>query len=296
MELRAFLVTARALRVGPVGVEEGLVRRFEAGDPIRRFLSALTIAVLASGCAVSPGPAASAGQATSPTQTAMASPAAELRLVAIGDSIAAGGRCECRPYPGVYGTLAAEALGQPVRVRNLAVNGATSGDLLHALRQSDPMQSAIRGADLITLTIGINDISGCGAESDGACYETAIAGLATNLEAVFTEIDALQGAHLHLLRATAYYNFVIGKPEAEQLGPSFQAFYAEQLTALNATICGAVDAHGGLCVELLTAFNGPAGDQDAAPLLVSDHAHPSSMGHETIAQQIAAAGYAPLRP
>jgi lysophospholipase L1-like esterase len=270
-------------------------------DPIRPFLSALLVAVVASGCAMSPGTDASAHQSATPMPTATTEPATpepgpELRLVAIGDSIPAGGRCECLAYPGVFGKLAAEALGQPVRVQNLAVNGATSGDLLHDLAISRPLQSAIRAADVITITIGINDINICGGESDAGCYEGGIAGARTNLEALLTEIDALVADHPHMLRATAYYNFNIGRPGTDELGPSFQAFYAEQLAALNSTICTAVVAHGGLCVELLTAFNGPGGDQDAAALLVDDHQHPSRMGHETIASEIAGAGYAPLRP
>lgn len=256
----------------------------------------LVIAVLVSGCAVSPGSTVSSDQATSPTQTEAASPAEYLRLVAIGDSIAASQRCECARYPDVYGPLAAKALGQPVAVQNRAVNGATSGDLLETLDSSPILRSLIEEADIITIAIGINDINPCGAETDRACYDSAIAGLQSNLEALLGQIDTLQGDHPHILRATAYYNVKIGDPGAAQFGPSFQAFYAEQLASLNAAICEAVAAHDGLCVELLTAFNGPAGDQDAAPLLVDDHVHPSREGHQVIAQAIAASGYAPLGP
>lgn len=263
-----------------------------------RWVDALLVAVVATGCGMSPGTQASPDRST-PVLTATPEPATpagpELRLVAIGDSIAAGGRCDCLAYPGAFGKLVSEELGQPVRVQNLAVSGATSGDLLHEVRIAQPLQSAIRAADIITITIGINDINICGDEVDAGCFEDGIASAGTNLEALLTEIDALQADHPHMLRATGYYNFNIGKP-GDQFGPSFQVFYAEQLAALNATICAAMVAHGGLCVELLTAFNGPAGDQDAAALLVDDHEHPSAAGHEVIADEIAAAGYAQLRP
>lgn len=263
---------------------------------LRRFLSALTVALLASGCAASPGTTASSDQAPSPTQTEAASTAPALRLVAIGDSVAAAKKCECPRYPDVYGQLAAQALGQPVWVQNLAIAGTTSSDLLHALKSSRDLQSAIRDADIITITIGINDFGRCGAESDRTCYDSAIAGLKTNLQALLSQIDTLQGDRRHILRETAYYNASIGGQGATQSGPSFQAFYADQLASLNATICAAIAAHDGLCVELLTAFNGPAGDQDAAALLVDDHVHPSRTGHQLIAQAIAASGYAPLGP
>ena len=261
-----------------------------------RFLSALIVTMLVSGCATSPSSTASPEQVRSPTPTEAASHAPELRLVVIGDSTAAATLCECARFPDLYGQLAAQALGQPVRVQNLAVIRTTSSDLLDALEANPSLRTAIQEADIITITIGINDINPCGAETDRACYESAIAGLQTNLEALLAEIDTLQGDHPHTLRATAYYNFKIGNPAAAQLGPSFQAFYAEQLASLNGAICEAVAAHDGLCVDLLPAFNGPAGDQDAASLLVDDHIHPSREGHQVIAQAIDASGYAPLGP
>jgi lysophospholipase L1-like esterase len=278
---------------------------------IRRLLGALAAALLASGCAASTGSTPPSGQVTRPTQTETASPKREaaspspteaasttpsLHLVAIGDSIAGATLCRCPRYPEVYGKLAAESLGQPVRVENLAVVRATSADLLEAISSSSSMQSALGGADLITVTIGINDLRPCGTATDLGCYDSAIAGLKANLDAILGQVEALQGDHPHLLRVTAYYNSSIGNPQLAQLGPKFQTFYAEQLTALNSTICAAVTAHHGLCVELLVAFNGPAGDRDAAALLFSDHLHPSKTGNETIAQEIAATGYAPLSP
>lgn len=278
---------------------------------IRRLLGALAAALLASGCAASTGSSPPSDQVAQPTQTETASPNQEtaspsptdvasttpsLHLVAIGDSTAGATLCRCPRYPEVYGKLAAEALGQPVRVENLAVVRATSADLLEAIDSTSSMQSALRDADLITLTIGINDLRPCGTDTAAGCYDGAIAGLKANLEAILGQVEALQGDHPHVLRVTGYYNSSIGNPQLAQLGPSFQTFYAEQLTALNSTICAAVTAHHGLCVELLMAFNGPAGDRDAGALLFSDHVHPSKTGNETIAQAIAATGYAPLSP
>jgi lysophospholipase L1-like esterase len=262
---------------------------------VRAFVITLLLAMLASACAQSPGTSAGAAKQSATSGSESPEEVPQLRLVAVGDSIAAGGRCDCLAYPGAFGKLLGEVLSQPVRTQNLAVNGASSDDLLHDIRISQPIQSAVRAADVITITIGINDINVCGGESDAACYEAGIAAVGSNLDAVLTEIDELQADHPHMLRATGYYNFNIGKP-GDEYGPSFQAFYAEQLAALNSAICAAVVAHQGLCVELLTAFNGPTGDQDAAAVLVDDHEHPSAEGHEIIAEEIAAAGYAPLRP
>jgi lysophospholipase L1-like esterase len=216
--------------------------------------------------------------------------------VAVGDSIAASKLCQCARYPDYYSQLAAKGLGQPVRAQNMAVNGATSADLLYRLTNMPEYQTAIRGADLITITIGLNDVGSCTPGTERACYKAAIAGLKTNLEAILTQIDGLQGSHPHVLRETGYYNFFIGRTGAAQPDSSFLTFYAKQLASLSATICAAVAAHHGLCIELLTAFNGPAGDHDAGSLLADDHLHPSTEGHKLIAQTIADAGYAPLLP
>jgi lysophospholipase L1-like esterase len=164
------------------------------------------------------------------------------------------------------------------------------------LENMPAFEPAVREADLITISIGFNDIGPCTTGTDRACYKAAIAGLKTTLEAILKQIDALQGDHPHLLRMTAYYDFFVGSSEGPQSTPAFQSFYADQLASLNATICEAVVAHEGLCVDLQTRFNGPAGDQDAAQFLANDHVHPSTTGHEVIAEAIAAAGYAPLRP
>jgi lysophospholipase L1-like esterase len=278
--------------------------RARLGAASQRLLGALLVASVVAGCTAGPGattsPSAIATEtspiltdAALPTPSEEESAAPQVRYVALGDSIAAATICQCPRYPEVFGQLAAEALGQPVRTQNLAVNRTTSRGLLDVL-DSPAYKPAVEDADIITITIGINDINPCGDESDRACYESGIAEAASNLEAILDQIDTLQGDRPHMLRVTAYYNFEIGKPAVVELGPSYQAFYAEQLAALNAAICASVTEHGGVCVELPPAFNGPAGDQDAGALLVGDHEHPSREGHRVIAEAIAAAGYAPL--
>ncbi len=276
---------------------------------IRRLAGVFMVAMLLSGCAAGSTASQAAPSATqtavasatpgeqSPTSSGNASEGPTLHLVALGDSIAASKLCQCPRYPDVYSRLAAKALGQPVRVENIAVNGATSADLLYRLENMPPFQAAVREADLIVISIGFNDIGPCVvAGTDPKCYATAISGLKTTLEAIHDKIDALQGDHPHILRETGYYDYYVGRSEGPQSTPEFHTFYVDQLASLNATICEAVVAHNGLCIDLLTPFNGPAGDQDAGRFLVKDHIHPGTTGHELIAETIDAAGYAPIRP
>lgn len=262
------------------------------------WLAAVTVTIAAAACAaptIQPGASvASDGIGTQGTPTAEASLGPELRLVALGDSIATPDRCECVPFPTLYGRLVEQALGQPVRAQNLAVPGTTSADLSQAVRTAAPTRDAVAAADIITVTIGINDINPCAGEDDAACYESGIADVEANLEAILAEIDALKGGTPFALRGTAYYNFEIGSSGTSGSGPAYQEFYAERLAELNNTICSAVEGHGGLCADLVTVFNGPQGDADAGSLLAFDHEHPSAAGHEAIAETFADLGFEPL--
>jgi lysophospholipase L1-like esterase len=60
-------------------------------------------------------------------------------------------------------------------------------------------------------------------------------------------------------------------------------------------MCRVATAGGATWVELVSAFNGPNGSQDAGQLLGPDHLHPSEPGHLLIADAISKAGFAPLR-
>jgi lysophospholipase L1-like esterase len=197
--------------------EHGLWHFAGARRQIHWFVGPLTVALLASACAAGPISTRLPREAASPNPgrpspntRGTASPPPALHLVAVGDSIAASQLCQCPRYPDVYSELAAKALGQPVRAQNMAVNGATSADLLYRLENMGPFQSALREADLITISIGLNDIGSCAAGTDRKCYDSAIAAVETNLEAILTQIDALQGNHSHILRETAYYNVYVG--------------------------------------------------------------------------------------
>lgn len=220
---------------------------------------------------------------------------APLSLVSLGDSIVSYPACACASYPEVYGELAARALGRPVTVKNLGIGGTTSVDLLHAVRSDPTVRGALLHADIVTITIGINDIGSCEAGADLECYAAASGTLGPNLEAILGEIGRIEGAHRYILRETDYYNHVIGKADRAELGSSYQALFAQQLTTINSTICATVAAHDGRCVDLLTPFNGPAAKLDAGPFLLPDHVHPSAEGNRIIAAQIAAAGYLPLQ-
>lgn len=99
------------------------------------------------------------GEATLPTPTpAPVARSGALHVVALGDSLTRGaGDGESGGYPA---RVAAELRkgGAVVELRNLAVDGAETADLLRKL-DAPEVVTAVRSADLILLSIGGNDLT-----------------------------------------------------------------------------------------------------------------------------------------
>lgn len=247
-------------------------------------------------------PTASAASAASPAPSITG-----LSLVGLGDSLPGALGCDppCRSFVEVYGELAAKGLGQDVHVTNLATNDSLkSYGLLQRIQGRPEFQSALASADLITVTIGTNDWQGpCSWQGHASCLAQGMATVETNLDDILTEIESIRAGKPTALRVTTYYDGYVGKPDtaanwgfvgsAKNLA-TFHTEFKQALRDFNAMICRVARTHGAVCVDLLPAFNGAAGDADADPLLGADHWHPSQSGHELIAKTIAAAGFAPL--
>src|SRR3954447_18535339 len=109
----------------------------------------------------------------------------KLQLVGLGDSMPGALDCSapCRSFVDVYGELAAEGLGQPVAVTNLATNDGLTTDVLLQRLRTDPIhRQAVAGADLLTLSIGNNDWEGpCYWAGHAACFEAGLATVERNL-------------------------------------------------------------------------------------------------------------------
>lgn len=88
---------------------------------------------------------------------------AALSIVSLGDSIARGYGCQPEESYGykLY-EHACSVLGKDYRVsyQNLGTDGDTTADLLHKLQQDDAVRQAVSHADIITLSIGGNDLLG----------------------------------------------------------------------------------------------------------------------------------------
>ena len=119
--------------------------------------------------------------------------------VALGDSLAAGVGAR-RGYVDMYADYLRDDTGARVKLTNLGVSGQTSPQLLRALRHDRSTRRALRGAEVVTYNIGINDLGQawgsydagtCGGAQGERCLHTAVAELDENWNAITGEILTL---------------------------------------------------------------------------------------------------------
>src|SRR5262245_29368193 len=144
----------------------------------------------------------------------LATEAAALDYVALGDSVAAGaGDGGTGGYVARYRTHVEADLGGVVALQNLAVGGSTSQQLLAALTGDGNVRAAVAGAQLVTLDIGGNDFliaffaykgGTCGGSDGQDCLRQAVAQFAVNWQAILNELRALNPSAV--MRAMDYYN------------------------------------------------------------------------------------------
>ena len=172
--------------------------------------------------------------------------------------------------------------------------------VLAARIESTPaIRSAIRAADLITITIGVNEIAraasqiapnGCGSGDGSACVRRAEKEFERSYATLLSELTRLRPASKVAYRLLTSYDLPGVLPAAKGV------VLTASLRAENRFICAQVLRRGMKCVDVYAAFNGADGSRDprAAGLAVPD-GHPSAKGATTIARAIVATGFAPLR-
>ncbi len=251
-------------------------------------------------------PGASAG----PGRSAVAAPSSAvsnaLQLVALGDSETTGsGDRSGKGWVEYYAQRIREGTGREVNVTNLARNGTRSLDLVMAVQQAGDVRNAIAAADIVVLGIGGADVDTgdslleagkCGGTD---CYDPSIAAYGANIDAIAAEIANLRGGRPTVVRAITQPNALTG---AEAVIPKYLIPVATEVgvhvaRGFNAATCAAMAAHGGACVDVLTAINGPDGTADgykSGLMNIADCCYPSERGHRLIADLLYKTGLAPL--
>lgn len=230
-----------------------------------------------------------------------------LQLVALGDSETTGNG---DPTAGggwvqYYARLVEAKLGSKVEVKNLAQDGLSSDQLLASL-QTEPTSTAVKDAEVVLLGIGGADLNegddnlqagACRAE---ACYAPVLKAFAKNFEAIVTSVGELRGGQKTLLRAITQPNVF---PGAEDVIPPFLKPVAAkvgiyQARTANRAIRQTMTKHGGRCIDVLRAFNGPSGMENAYRKGLLNHedcCYPSAKGQRLMAALLIQTGLAPLR-
>ena len=275
--------------------------------PARFAVVALTAFVLVAGCGGGDGNGPTAASRTLEETTVSEPPTDGWDLVALGDSVptGAGDAGPQRSFPELLSMRIANDTGRTVSVTNLAVGGG-SGELRIAIEQDEDYRKAIAGAEIVTLSIGGNDLFQAqqawlsGTCDKGGCYERALADFDENWQAILAKIVELRKPGEAMLRVTNIYNPLIGHKVAQrELGSRYKELSeltTKNANKLNSLICDTATREGVLCADISTVFNGSSGREDphAKGLISEDGVHPSITGHRAIATAIAELGYSPF--
>jgi lysophospholipase L1-like esterase len=193
--------------------------------------------------------------------------------VALGDSLAAGVGAR-RGYVDLYADHLREDTGARVKLTNLGVSGQTSPQLLRALRNDPSMRRALRGAEVVTYNIGINDLGQargsydagtCGGAQGERCLRAAVGELDENWNAITGEILSLSPTNETIIRT-------VGLGYTPQAGRVFEPY----LKQVNRNIAASADESGIPYAEV------SLGDKGLGP----DGLHPDESGYEEIANKL----------
>ncbi len=219
---------------------------------------------------------------------------------ALGDSIATG-LWSSAGYVDRYAERLRADVSPSAQLTNLAVNGWTTGDLLNALRSNETYRGAVRGSDVITISIGGNDLlqargryvqGACGGQENDECLQAATDRLLANWDAILDEVQALIGPRPAVIRTMDVYNSFVAADDSGQMG-----VLKPYLDEANSSLCLSAETRGIPCARVYAAFNGPDGTDDPIQrsLITFDGIHPSELGHALIADLLGDLAFGPLR-
>jgi lysophospholipase L1-like esterase len=265
-------------------------------------MAEMTLAALMLACSSSsssgPSPKADASVA-SPTDTGPEG----LSIVALGDSDTTGaGDPTGKGWVGRYADLVRDATNRQVEALNLAVDGKTSDQLLADVRSDPTTRQALSKADIVLIGIGGADLNAgderleAGTCGGRACYIPIMRRFRHNLDAVVATVRRLGGSRA-VLRAMSLPNGYPGAGSA--FPPSATATVSlYQAETERDIVCDTMAKFRGRCVDVVRAFNGPSGTDDAykAGLMTKQECcYPSAKGQQLIARLLLKTGLAPLK-
>lgn len=212
-----------------------------------------------------------------------------IRYVSLGDSVTS-------VTPSFVDALAKRA--GVVLHRKVVVTRVVEEDTVAHLVSLIASAAALRSADLVTITLGANEIGaaadamtpgGCGSTDGSACVSKAETAYEKSYAALLSKLTKLRPTSKTAYRLLTSYNTPGVFPAAK--GAAFTA----ALLAENRFVCAQASKRGMKCVDVFAVFNGADGSRDpnVTGLTVPD-GHPSAKGSAAIAKAVMASGFAPL--
>ncbi len=264
-----------------------------------RVVGLTAMAGITAACGASPRASSGNASATSASGTGSAT----WHIVALGDSDTTGsGDPTGVGWVGFFGRLLEKKIDVPVQVQNFAVEGKTSDELLSELRSDEATRTVVANADVVLIGIGGADLNSgdlnlqAGTCKGKACYEPVLRAFGRNFDAIVASVRDLRAASPTTIRAITLPNALPGA------GSNIPSFITPEISLYQATtethlICQTMDKYEGRCVDVLHAFNGPNGTEDAYKtglMNLDDCCYASTKGQRLIAELLIKTGLAPI--
>jgi lysophospholipase L1-like esterase len=222
-----------------------------------------------------------------------------MKVVALGDSVTAGSRCDCAAFPQLYATGLESRYGVPIQLTNDGRGGQTSDTVLADLDSTSREEADVAAADVVLVTIGANDFSQvheaivtntCGLADRLSCARQRLLDLGRKLAAILGRIHDLRAGQSNAVLVTGYWNvFEDGDVARSDFSREGQDASDQLTQAVNLEIATAASEADATYIDLYRPFKGADGSQDPTHLLADDGDHPNAPGHRVIAQTLLAA-------
>ncbi|AIQ50239.1 GDSL-type esterase/lipase family protein [Paenibacillus sp. FSL R7-0331] len=208
------------------------------------------------------------------------------QYTAIGDSLTTGfGALPGNGFVPVYRRMAEARLRTSVRLTNLGVNGLTTDGLEQRLKGDYTFRLAVQEADLITISIGGNDLikaakaAGTRPGNLSPLLQKALRGCKRNISDIMGTLGQLKAGmnKPYIIRIVGLYNPYPQIDEATDWVRQFNRY----TSGYSSRVCG-----------FASIYNEFAGNERG--LLFLDHIHPNSRGYRVIAGKLDGLGYGRL--
>lgn len=209
------------------------------------------------------------------------------QYTAIGDSLTTGfGALPGNGFVPVYRRMAEGRLRTPVASANLGVNGLTTAGLGQRLKTDGGLHSAVKDAEIITVSIGGNDLikaakaaAGRPGELNGY-LQKALRDCKRNFSDIMSTLSQLKAGTRspYIIRIVGLYNPYPQVDAATDWVRQFNRYAA---------------GYSSYVVGFASIYHEFAGNERG--LLFLDHIHPNGRGYQVIAGKLDSLGYGNLR-